>query len=125
VNARLLAWAITALTAALAVATSAFALANDGTKLPADEGEEVVSFAGELAYSVNFVAFAALGALLASRRPRNPIGWLLCLAPLSLGISGALTGWYVRAFYAVLGSAAPPDGLLWVGAWIWVLGFPR
>ena len=121
---RWLAWSLTALTAALAVATVWFAAANDGTRLPADEGEEIASLAGEIAYSLNFVAFAALGGLLASRRPRNPIGWLLCLAPLSLGISGAVTGWYVRAFYAEPGSAAPPDALLWLANWIWVAGFP-
>jgi hypothetical protein len=121
---RRIAWALTALTAALAAATVAFAAANDGTRLPADEGEEVVSLSGEIAYSLNFVAFAALGGLLASRRPRNPIGWLLCLAPLSLGISGAVTGWYLRAFYAEPGSAAPPEALLWLANWIWVAGFP-
>jgi hypothetical protein len=118
------AWVLTALTATLAVVTVAFAAANDGARLAADEGEEVVSLAGEIAYSLNFVAFAALGGLLASRRPRNPIGWLLCLAPLSLGISGAVTGWYVRAFYAEPGFAAPPDALLWLANWIWVAGFP-
>ena len=122
-KARHLAWAITAVTAGLAVATSAFALANDGARLPADEGDEVVSFAGELAYSFTFVAFAALGALLASRRPRSPIGWLLCLSPLSLGLSGLVTGWYVHAFYAAPGSTAPPEALLWLGGWIWVYGF--
>jgi len=121
---RRLAWALTTLTATLAAVTVAFAAANDGARLAADEGEEVVSLAGEIAYSLNFVAFAALGGLLASRRPRNPIGWLLCLAPLSLGISGAVTGWYVRAFYAEPGSAAPPEALLWLANWIWVAGFP-
>jgi hypothetical protein len=124
VRARHLAWGTTAMTAGLAVGTVAFGFQNDGTPLPADEGEEIVSFAGELAYSVTFAAFAALGPLFASRRPRNPIGWLLCLSPLSLGVSGLVTGWYVRAFYAAPGSAAPPDGLLWLGGWIWVFGFP-
>jgi hypothetical protein len=121
---RRLAWGMTALTAALAAVTVGFAIANEGVRLAADEGEEVVSVAGEVAYSLNFVAFAALGGLLAARRPRNPIGWLLCLAPLSLGISGAVTGWYVRAFYAEPGSTAPPEALLWLANWIWVAGFP-
>ena len=120
---RWLAWGAAALTAALAAATLAFAYVNDGTPHAADEGGEIVSLAGEIAYSLNFVAFAALGALLASRRPRNPIGWILCVAPLSLGVSGAVTGWYVRAFYADPGSPPPPDALLWLAGWIWVFGF--
>ena len=122
-RARRLAWATTAVTACLAVATAAFAFGNDGTPLPADEGNEVVSFPGEVLYSVTLAAFAGLGALLASRRPRNPIGWVLCASSLSLGISGMVTGWYVRAFYGVPGSAAPPEMLLWLGGWIWVFGF--
>ena len=122
-TARALAWALSAVTAALAIATAAFALGADGTPLPPDEGDEVVSFAGELAFSLMMLAFGALGALLAARRPRNPIGWLLCVASLSLGISGAVTGWYVRAYYAAPGSPAPPDALLWFAGWIWVPGF--
>ena len=49
---------------------------------------------------------------------------MLCVSPLALGVSGAVTGWYVHAYYAAPGSAAPPDALLWLADWIWVFGFP-
>jgi hypothetical protein len=122
-KARYLAWAISAVTAALAVATSAFAFVDDGTRLPADEGNPDVDFVGELAFSLMFVTFAALGGLLAARRPRNPVSWILCLSPFSLGVSGLTLGWYIHAFYAAPGSQPPPEALVWIANWIWVPGF--
>ena len=120
---RRLAWALTAITVALAAATAALAIADDGTRLPAAEGGSVDAL-GELMFAVMVVAFGGLGALLATRRPRNPIGWILVVSALSLGVSGIARGWCVRAFYADPGSQPPPDLLLWVGNWIWVFGFP-
>src|SRR4028118_2352787 len=37
--------------------------------------------------AVAAVAFPTVGAIIASRRPRNPIGWIFCLVGLSLGIA--------------------------------------
>jgi len=38
--------------------------------------------------AVAFLAYPAVGALVASRRPRNPVGWILCGAGLLLGSEG-------------------------------------
>jgi hypothetical protein len=120
---RRLAWAMTAITVALAAGTASLAILDHGTRLPAGEGGEVEAL-GELMFAVMIIAFGALGALLATRRPRNPIGWILVVSAFSLGVSGIARGWYVRGFYADPGSAPPPELLLWVGNWIWVFGFP-
>ena len=119
---RRLAWGIAGATAALAAVSVVFGFADDGTRLPAGEGA-TVNGPAQLTFGVMVIAFAALGALLASRRPRNPIGWLLCAAPLALALSGFADGWYVHAFYAHPGSPKPPVALLWVANWIWVFGF--
>ena len=58
------------------------------------------------------LAFATVGALVASRRPRNAIGWLLLLAGLSYVIGG-------------LSETAGADQsalVAWVGEWIWLVG---
>ena len=120
---RRLAWALSAITVALAAGTAAFAIVDDGTRLPAADGGEVEPL-GELMFAVMVIAFGGLGALLATRRPRNPIGWILVVSALSLSVSGIARGWYVHGFYADPGSQPPPDLLLWVGNWIWVFGFP-
>jgi hypothetical protein len=119
---RRLAWGIAGAAAALAGVSVVFGFADDGTRLPAGEGA-TVNGPAQLTFGVMVIAFAVLGALLASRRPRNPIGWLLCAAPLALALSGFADGWYVHAYYAHPGSTKPPLALLWVANWIWVFGF--
>ena len=121
-SARHAAWAITAATVALAIATAWFGFADDGTDVPAVEGGDI-SGPGELTFCVMTVAFCALGALLAVRLPRNPIGWILCVASVSLAITGLARGWYVHANYAAPGSRPAPEALLWVANSIWVWGF--
>jgi hypothetical protein len=55
----------------------------------------------DLLVSVPFLAFPLVGALIASRRPRNPIGWI-CLA---FGLLWMLLGLF--DFYGVYGLAKP------------------
>jgi hypothetical protein len=122
VIARRLAWSLAAITSGLATATAVFGFADDGTRLPAAEGGSI-SWPGELTFGVMIVCFCALGALLASRLPRNPLGWILCGASLALGLTGLAHGWYVHAYYAAPGAEPPPLALLWVANTIWVWGF--
>jgi len=63
------------------------------------------ALAAEGAYAFNFVALALLGGILAWRRPRNAIGWLLAF----IGMLGALNA-LARA-YAVRGLASDPGSL--------------
>ncbi len=115
-------WAAAALTAACAMVTAAYGFLDDGTRLPAAEGGSI-SGPGELMFSLMVVAFSALGALLATRRPRNAIGWILCFASLALAVTGWARAWYVHAEYAAPGSQPVPDALLWFANWIFVWGF--
>ena len=77
-------------------------------------------------FAVYHVTLTAVGALLASRLPRNPVGWILCL----FGLQGVVTselaiGWGVRAVDEgwAGGEAAQWVGLVsWApGALMWVL----
>lgn len=122
-RAALLAWSACGLTVAFSAATAAFGLLNDGTALPPREGGGEVGAAGDLTFTVMIVAFSALGALVASRRPRNPIGWILCISPLALGFTGVTRGWYIHTFFADPGSLPPADLLYWAANWAWIPGF--
>jgi hypothetical protein len=66
------------------------------------------------------VATPVVGFVLASRRPRNPIGWMFLGAGLALGV-GALANTY--AMYALLVNTAWPAGLMagWLSNWVWVV----
>lgn len=45
---------------------------------------------GDLVWVVAFVGFPTVGAFIVSRRPGNPIGWLLCAAGVSFGLSSVV-----------------------------------
>ena len=70
-----------------------------------------------IAYTLFILAFATVGALVASRRPRNPLGWILLAAGLSYVLGGT-------------SEQAVEDGvtggletlLAWIGTWIWIAG---
>src|SRR5215216_1211796 len=64
------------------------------------------------------ISYAPVGALIASRHPENPVGWLLCLYGLVISIS------HFGAQYATFALLAQPDSLpageamAWIVSWI-------
>jgi hypothetical protein len=108
-----LAWGLCALFTVVTVAT----IAIDAGTRPPDEQDE--SFWGDLSLVVAFGAFAVVGALVASRRPRNAVGWLFLAAPL-FAIVGAFSEEYAyRAL--IVNEGELPLGLLfaWFASWMW------
>ena len=95
---RRLPWAIWLLTVAVfvAIVPSAF---DDGLGL-------------FLSYVLFVLAFSTVGALVASRQPRNAIGWLLLLAGAS----------YVLGGVSASAGDDPPALVAWFGEWIWLVG---
>ncbi len=72
--------------------------------------------------AVAALTFPMVGAIIAARRPGNPIGWIFCFTGLSLGIAVFATEYAVYALVTEPG--ALPAGVLaaWLGTWIWVPG---
>jgi hypothetical protein len=73
----------------------------------------------DLLVSVPVLAFPIVGALIASRRPQNPIGWI-CLAD---GLLWVLLGLF--DYYSVYGLARPgsvpfPAAMAGLSLWLWV-----
>jgi hypothetical protein len=73
-----------------------------------------------LAHTVSAVAFTTVGAVVGSRRPENPIGWLFC----AIGVFAAIV--LLSSEYAAYTLLAQPDSLpgglamVWIRAWVWV-----
>jgi hypothetical protein len=68
--------------------------------------------------TLSAVLFSTAGAIVASRRPENPVGWLLCLYGLANAV-GHFSSQY--AIYALLARSNPlPAGeaMAWVSSWI-------
>ncbi len=64
------------------------------------------------------LAFSTLGALIASRQHKNPIGWIFCSIGLMFGVVGVADGYVVHALYAVPGSLPGASFLAWFSAWM-------
>jgi hypothetical protein len=68
--------------------------------------------------TLNAVFFSTVGAIVASRRPENPVGWLLCLFALGESI------YHFSSQYAIYALLAQPDSLpageamAWVSSWL-------
>ncbi len=116
-TARWLAWGSCALTVALLAFAIVFGAATAAS--PGTESDGI----GSLAAIVVFVlAFASVGALVASRRPGNPIGWIMCLSGLAYGVGGASVS-YVESFDPGKDAIGPLGTLaLWISGWVWILG---
>jgi len=76
---------------------------------------------GEMPFILTMAATALVGAVIAAKRPRNPIGWLLAVLGLSFV---AFPNTVVAAASAAPSGNAPTFIYLvaWVGNWIWVPG---
>ena len=67
------------------------------------------------------LVFATTGALVASRIPGNPIGWLLCSAALAFAIGGVCVGHLRPGRQGRLDGPAV-TAAAWVGTFVWMLG---
>jgi hypothetical protein len=67
--------------------------------------------------TLNAVFYSTVGAIVASRRPENPVGWLLCLWALVESIS------HFSAQYAIYALLAQPDSLPAGEAFAWVFSW--
>ncbi len=70
------------------------------------------------------ILFATVGLVVARKRPTNPVGWILCVIPPTLGvllISNRLYDWLAADGLAADESGwAGPELVAWVASWIWI-----
>jgi hypothetical protein len=77
---------------------------SNGTAQPAVE---------ELGWRIGYGSFATVGAVIVSRRPRNRIGWMLCVVGLTSGVAGFAQDY---ATWALVDRPKwLPGGLSWAG----------
>jgi hypothetical protein len=129
---RSLVWALCGMTVAVAVAFVVVAIID-----PNSGGPEHVSRSGPSPHDkaasgyvpyavfsgIVFATFAVLGGVVAARRPRNPIGWLLSAGALfwTLGVLSSTVYWHMA-----FGRSDPPaaaDYVAWLGTWVFLPAF--
>jgi signal transduction histidine kinase len=109
--ARLTSWSLWAVIVALAAATAALTILSGGDQT--DQGLMIAA--------LGMLGFATVGALIASRFPRNPIGWLLQVAALGFVVAGAADAYGVYTLVARVGALPAPEFVIWLGNWTVVL----
>src|SRR5215204_4052121 len=70
---------------------------------------------------VTLLTFSVVGAIIASRQPRNAIGWIFCSIGLVVGLN-SITGGYAE--YRLAGGSASGnlvETAAWVSSWTWIL----
>ena len=108
-----LAWSLWTLSVALAALGLLLQYVNDPSR-----------FLEQFSYAVPFLVFVTVGALVASYRTENPIGWLFC----AVGLSNVLWAFALAyAIYALLtrpGSLPGGEVMAWLStAWTATLGW--
>jgi hypothetical protein len=114
-----LAWTLAALSVVMFLSTVTFFVLLRAAQAEAPSNLVTSRSIIDLLISVPFLAFPLVGALIASRRPRNPIGWI-CLA---VGLLWMLLGLF--DFYSVYGLAKPgsvpfPVVFYALVQWLWL-----
>src|SRR5215212_7566587 len=64
------------------------------------------------------ISYAPVGALIASRHPANPVGWLLCLFGLVISISFFSAEYAIYTLLAQPNSLPAGEALVWIASWI-------
>jgi signal transduction histidine kinase len=110
-----LAWSICAVSVALLTSAVIFRFLSRSTTVSPDLG----TWQMMAIYAAAGLVLPVLGAMISSRRPENPIGWILCAFSLAAGVEYAAEGY---AVYALLDQSLP-GGMwaAWVSSWVWTL----
>ncbi len=65
-------------------------------------------------------SFSIVGAIIASRLPANPLGWLFCVAACVIALEYLSAEYAVYALLAQPGSLPAGGALAWLASWAWV-----
>ena len=68
------------------------------------------------------VGYSTVGAVAASHRPGNPVGWVLCSIGLSWGVGHFTSEYATYALLAAPGSLPAAEAAAWIYSWVWVPG---
>ncbi len=112
-----LAWSLAALSVAMFLASVALFFLARSAQVPSSWSSNLTVSA--MLFSLPFLAFPLVGALIASRRPGNPIGWI-CIAHGFLWMLLSMFDYYSEYGLAKPGSVPFPAVIAGLGLWLWM-----
>jgi hypothetical protein len=113
-----LAWASCLLTVTIAAARLGLAIVDPESSSSAVNpdvpggGVPVAAFE-----ALALIALGVVGAVVASRQPRNPVGWILCVIPVSMGLR--ILGVHALWSFELDGQVDAAQWAAWLASWIW------
>jgi hypothetical protein len=115
-----LAWALVALSVALLVGGFVLPRAPSSTVADLQFGGETKS-ASVVADLVTLLIFSVVGAIIASRQPRNTIGWLFCGVGMAVSLN-SFAGDYAEFWLTSgFGTNRLGETAAWFSSWLWIL----
>jgi hypothetical protein len=66
------------------------------------------------------ISFSIIGAVIASRLPTNPLGWLFCTAACIAAVAHLSAEYAIYALLARPGSLPSGEALAWLASWAWI-----
>ena len=117
-----LAWALAGLSGAMFVAGAILTILSLYVTAPAAQPSSDWGSGGaigDLLILAPFLAFTIVGALIASRRPENPIGWICLVAGLFWTLI-VLDGQYIAYALATTTGGVPLPAAVALNQWLWV-----
>jgi hypothetical protein len=115
-----LAWSLVVLSVALLAAGIAFSRAASSTAPDLPFGGETGD-SSVVANLLTLLTFSVVGAIMASRHPRNTIGWLFCSVGVTIGLNsfaGDYTEYWLAGGTSMKSFA---ETAAWFSSWAWVL----
>src|SRR5919107_2517697 len=109
-----LAWSLCALSLTFVFVWALFRFLNS----PTPTGINLSPLLAEICWYLLCVSFAAVGALVVSRQPRNTIGWIFCAIGLFLTSSGASEQYAIYALVSSPGSLPGGGTAAWLEAFL-------
>src|SRR5215208_5592122 len=113
-----LAWSLGALSVTMFVANVVLYFLAPSAQSTSNWG--TVGTVSDMLVFVSFLAFPIVGALIASRRPHNPIGWI-CLAVGLSWMLGGLSQKYTAYGIAEPGSVSFVATIVALTQWMWII----
>jgi hypothetical protein len=115
-----LAWSLVALSVALLLGGLVLSRAASSTVPDLPFGGETED-GSVVANLVTLLPFSVVGAIIASRHPRNTIGWLFCSVGVTIGLNSFAGDyaefWLARGF----GTRSLGEMAAWFSSWLWIL----